>query len=528
LVTEDELSEPDDIPEPTQETVSSQPSPDRRKLFRRLAALAGLGITGVLLSQDKVGVLPRVGACSGSTCFADNVAEVLNVENTGSGIAVFAETLGAGDSVHGKSLSGYGVYGTSTNSDGVHGESSVGSGVYGNSTNNIGVYGSGSLYGMYGSSTNGIGGVFTSGSGIAIYANGKVGIGTSTPSYLLHIVGNTTTQGGLAENLRVESLTTSEVGIGLNNLNTGGHLWQIESTGGFATEGQGKLGFYDETAGAWRMILDGSGNVGIGTTSPENMLHVGGGATSDVFCGIGPHPNTIVGGVYTGPAMNFGYSGNSFGEGSGFFNVRPDPSAVAPNPSLRFMTVNVQRMIITNTGNVGIGTSSPDQALSVSGNADKSSGGTSWGTFCDRRWKDPASIRPFTLGLDWVRTLPSPVRFRYAVGNGIGADPLEENVNFIAQDLQDGVHNNLVYTTRSKVRMSDKEPTTMYGVNVNDMHFALVNAVKEQQKQISELTEQNRALAEQVAEQNQALREEIRLLKSRLDASLQTIKLAAS
>jgi hypothetical protein len=50
----------------------------------------------------------------------------------------------------------------------------------------------------------------------------------------------------------------------------------------------------------------------------------------------------------------------------------------------------------------------------------------------------------------------------------------------------------------------------MYGVNVNDMHFAMVNAIKE------------------LAEQNKALQEEVRLLKSRLDASQQTIKLAAS
>jgi uncharacterized coiled-coil protein SlyX len=187
--------------------------------------------------------------------------------------------------------------------------------------------------------------------------------------------------------------------------------------------------------------------------------------------------------------------------------------------------------ILGSNGNVGIHTTAPDQALSVSGNADKSSGGTSWGTFCDRRWKNPDSIRRFELGLDWIRTLPSPVRFRYAKDNGIGADPLEENVNFIAQDLQDGVHDNLVYTTRSKIKATDKEPVEMYGVNVNEMHFAMVNAIKELTERDSQLAQQNSELAEQnqaIVEQNQTLREEVRLLKTRLDTFEQTIKLAAS
>jgi hypothetical protein len=73
--------------------------------------------------------------------------------------------------------------------------------------------------------------------------------------------------------------------------------------------------------------------------------------------------------------MNYGYAGNSFGEGAGFFNVRPDPSATPPNPSLRFMTVNTQRMIITNTGLVGIGTSNPVQLLTVAGDVGQTASG---------------------------------------------------------------------------------------------------------------------------------------------------------
>jgi hypothetical protein len=111
----------------------------------------------------------------------------------------------------------------------------------------------------------------------------------------------------------------------------------------------------------------GRATVGFGTATPIGNattglggIHIFGPATFDVFSGVGPDPNN-------GPAFNFGYSGQSFGRSSGFFNVRPDASAVAPNPSLRFATANEQRMIITNIGRVGIGTLNPQQLLEVAG-----------------------------------------------------------------------------------------------------------------------------------------------------------------
>src|SRR2546428_5452724 len=105
-------------------------------------------------------------------------------------------------------------------------------------------------------------------------------------------------------------------------------------------------------------ITEVGGNVGIGTTSPTGKLHIFGLPNADLFAGMGLNMNT-------GPSFNFGYGGASFGRGTGFFNVRPDSGATAPNPSLRFMTNNQERMIITNVGNIGIGTSTPGGKLQV-------------------------------------------------------------------------------------------------------------------------------------------------------------------
>jgi hypothetical protein len=107
-------------------------------------------------------------------------------------------------------------------------------------------------------------------------------------------------------------------------------------------------------------VSEVAGKVGIGTTNPGAQLHIYGAVSADVFAGMGPD-------VINGPGFNFGYAGNSFGTGAGFFNVRPAAGAVGVNPSLRFMTVDQQRMIITNVGNVGIGTSTPTEKLDVAG-----------------------------------------------------------------------------------------------------------------------------------------------------------------
>lgn len=103
--------------------------------------------------------------------------------------------------------------------------------------------------------------------------------------------------------------------------------------------------------------------LGIGTNSPGNSFHIYAAAANDAFAGVGTD-------VTAGPALTFGYGGASFGRGAGFFNSRPDGSAAAPNPSLRFLVANTERMLIDNLGNVGIGfplSTVPGAKLDVNG-----------------------------------------------------------------------------------------------------------------------------------------------------------------
>jgi len=84
----------------------------------------------------------------------------------------------------------------------------------------------------------------------------------------------------------------------------------------------------------------GSGNVGIGTTSPDHLLHVSGNAKMS----------------------NIYLLGNIIHEGD------VDTQIKFATDTIAFDTAGSERLTINSTGNVGIGTTSPSEKLEVSGN----------------------------------------------------------------------------------------------------------------------------------------------------------------
>jgi hypothetical protein len=167
--------------------------------------------------------------------------------------------------------------------------------------------------------------------------------------------------------LKLETFDPDSItGISLKN---DARNWHVRVDG---TDGD-KFKIYDANALAYRLAIDANGRIGVGTSDPKASLHLYSPATSDAFAGFGPDPSGL-----TDTAFNVGYAGTSFGRGAGFLNVRPDPLATAPNPSLRFATTNVERMIITNVGRVGIGTTNPGVLLHVFENADANTVAEVW------------------------------------------------------------------------------------------------------------------------------------------------------
>jgi hypothetical protein len=184
-------------------------------------------------------------------------------------------------------------------------------------------------------------------------ADGKVGIGTTTPTNALHIL---TTEGAVNAPLKLETSGVDSIsGLSLKN---DARNWVLRVDG---TDGD-KFKIYDANAAAYRLTINDIGQIGIRTTTPKATLHVYSDATSDAFVGMGFDPSSA-------SAFNIGYGGLSYGRGAAFMNVRPDALATGVNPSLRLATTNIERMIITNAGNVGVGTSQPSNLLHVAGTA---------------------------------------------------------------------------------------------------------------------------------------------------------------
>ena len=224
---------------------------------------------------------------------------------------------------------------------------------------------------------------------VRIDGSGNVGIGTTSPGYKLHVSGNVY----INETLFVNQLTTIEdglivydnLGIGTTspvsklNINNGDAWINVTDTlrglqFGFAGPSHGSYraavmggaesyggtdsgvltfhtqnGYVVSAIPPERMRITSVGNVGIGTTSPAEKLHVVG---IGRFDGVNVNVRAIDGTIITKiQSQTVGGTQGAVGTES--------------NNDLAVVTNNTTRMLVTAAGNVGIGTTAPLTKLSV-------------------------------------------------------------------------------------------------------------------------------------------------------------------
>jgi hypothetical protein len=138
---------------------------------------------------------------------------------------------------------------------------------------------------------------------------------------------------------------------------TGG-FWASEVLGLTSVEATTNHPLMFGTNATERMRIDTSGNVGIGTSAPNAKLNVSGGNIT-----------ISASGTYSEPAVNAGVLAYDGVNGEFTISARSNGGSTYT----RFMTSNggtgAERMRITASGNVGIGTTTPGALLDVNGNA---------------------------------------------------------------------------------------------------------------------------------------------------------------
>lgn len=80
--------------------------------------------------------------------------------------------------------------------------------------------------------------------------------------------------------------SNNAISLRIQNTFTGARYWNLASSGGGIAP-IGCFGIWDDTAGASRLVIDVSGNVGIGTTVPDSLLNIGGGTAATTLAVYG-------------------------------------------------------------------------------------------------------------------------------------------------------------------------------------------------------------------------------------------------
>ena len=180
-----------------------------------------------------------------------------------------------------------------------------------------------------------------------ILANGNVGIGTDAPAQKLHVqkASGTTL-------VRTEVAAGSLVGFNIKKTGSTTQEWNIVD----GATVNGRLQIQDVTDNRVDMTFDGTGKVGIGTTSPEVKLEVNGGADgSVVFAGRSDGGN--------GNNRRFNLIAYADGGGANYGGGLKIQTRSSTN-------VFDDAITVQSNGNVGIGEPTPDYGLHVN------SGGT--------------------------------------------------------------------------------------------------------------------------------------------------------
>ena len=196
-------------------------------------------------------------------------------------------------------------------------------------------------------------GLVTSGSSVLVVSgSSRVGINTTTPDEALHVDGNIKVVGD-DPRIKIDGDTDSHPGLELYE--NGTRKWIV-----FNDYTNDNLTF--KTNNNTRMSIEQAGDVGIGTTSPDEKLHIAGNLKVD-----GDAPEVTVRRDNNADASTIQFQGSGGVVGAYVKFLGDESGAGGTNNDLALGTGAsvTERVRIRGDGNVGIGTTAPTTALDV-------------------------------------------------------------------------------------------------------------------------------------------------------------------
>jgi hypothetical protein len=227
---------------------------------------------------------------------------------------------------------------------------------------------------------------WTNGTNINNTNSGNVGVGTSSPGDKLTV--STTS----SSNNPLTLINTAPTGFTQMVLQGTGRIWGLNVGNASNATNPNKFAIFDANAGANRFVIDTTGNVGIGTTSPNAKLVVASGnvglGSNDIeswtsASSVLESTNTA---IFFGSVTDLHLLSNAY-YSSGWKYKSTGPAAdyylyngahgwrVAGSGNTDANLTWIDAMTVNNAGNVGIGTTTPGYKLDVAGQVRSSTGG---------------------------------------------------------------------------------------------------------------------------------------------------------
>lgn len=180
--------------------------------------------------------------------------------------------------------------------------------------------------------------------GVRIIANGNVGIGTPAPQTPLDVSGTASVGGS-------DNISPTAGGAGQLQIKGSGYTGFVALDGTAMNIGHNSGSrllnlLVNETT---RVSINSTGNVGIGTTSPDSKLHISGNSSAKFILEDAVNPRQNYVGI----------------TGSDNLVIAADEDNLGSTSSIQFRVDASEKARITDTGRLGIGTTTPGSMLTV-------------------------------------------------------------------------------------------------------------------------------------------------------------------